>query len=818
MKKLRFLATFGLLLTFALGATACGGGHTEDGKPAESDAASDETESGAAQEASDGKTYDPALDDSTVDLSATHVVNPSQWVGTDDLGRALPTNSEVGDPDEEKTVALFYWTWHGDFYKSQKAYNVQQTLDSFDDPDEAEEYLWLSSTSNANGYHFWNEPIWGYYSGNDEWVVRKQAEMLAAAGVDVVFFDNTNGAYTWLETALIVFEVFSEAKAQGVDVPQISFMLPFAATSAANDQVVELYHAIYEKGLYEDLWYKIDGKPMLMGYGAAVTDVSIRKFFTFRQNVAGYNDTQSQIGSSQWGWLSAFPQALYYTNSRKVAQTTVGVAVNYSYATRSIAPMNHDKITGRTYTMHGIDERPDAVLYGAHFQEQWDNALLADPQTIFVTGWNEWVAMKLYEWPGTRFTKAFVDQYSDAYSRDCEPTTGALKDNYYYQLVSNIRKFKGVEAVPAASAAKQIDLNGGFGQWADVSPTYNDYYGMTNRDCDGYIDPATNQALHYTNDTARNDVYDAKVARDDDYVYFMVRTVEELSPYTDEYWMRLYIDTTAEGTENWEEYEYIVNRTSPVSESQTVLERFTGNGFETEKVCDIEYCVRGNVLTVKIPKSALGITGDDFTLDFKWTDNTQEDGDIMKWYVNGDVAPIGRFNFRYTTTDSEPYTEEAATVETDFTNADEIAERRSYREITTKKASMETGEDGTVLTATGENASLSFNYNTYSPRPTAERFRYLAITYRASGDDRSISLTTSAQRVGQSLQKATRYYTLSGTDEASTVYIDLYHSVSWSYNYANSIVFGFGDDAPLTLMHFDLLEELPEGAQTLSEE
>lgn len=141
MKKLRFLATFGLLLTFALGATACGGGHTEDGKPAESDAASDETESGAAQEASDGKTYDPALDDSTVDLSATHVVNPSQWVGTDDLGRALPTNSEVGDPDEEKTVALFYWTWHGDFYKSQKAYNVQQTLDSFDDPDEAEEYL-----------------------------------------------------------------------------------------------------------------------------------------------------------------------------------------------------------------------------------------------------------------------------------------------------------------------------------------------------------------------------------------------------------------------------------------------------------------------------------------------------------------------------------------------------------------------------------------------------------------------------------------------------------------------------------------------------
>lgn len=39
---------------------------------------------------------------------------------------------------------------------------------------------------NAATY-FWNEPIWGYYRTSDEWVLRRQAELLADAQIDVVF-------------------------------------------------------------------------------------------------------------------------------------------------------------------------------------------------------------------------------------------------------------------------------------------------------------------------------------------------------------------------------------------------------------------------------------------------------------------------------------------------------------------------------------------------------------------------------------------------------------------------------------------------------
>ena len=34
-------------------------------------------------------------------------------------------------------------------------------------------------------------------------------------------------------------------------------------------------------------------------------------------------------------------------------------------------------------------------------------------------------------------------------------------------------------------------------------------------------------------------------------------------------------------------------------------------------------------------------------LDFKWADNIQVPGDVMDFYLSGDVAPEGRFMYRY---------------------------------------------------------------------------------------------------------------------------------------------------------------------------
>jgi len=38
---------------------------------------------------------------------------------------------------------------------------------------------------------------------------------------------------------------------------------------------------------------------------------------------------------------------------------------------------------------------------------------------------------------------------------------------------------------------------------------------------------------------------------------------------------------------------------------------------------------------------------DPASFKFKWSDNMQDDNDPLDWYVYGDVAPGGRFNYMY---------------------------------------------------------------------------------------------------------------------------------------------------------------------------
>ena len=78
------------------------------------------------------------------------------------------------------------------------------------------------------------------------------------------------------------------------------------------------------------------------------------------------------------------------------------------------------------------------------------------------------------------------------------------------------------------------------------------------------------------------------------------------------------------------------------------LEKNVG-GWNWEKVVPVDEFVRGNELQLTIPRAALGLpAGETKTaIDFKWADNLQKPGDVMDFYLGGDVAPEGRFNYSY---------------------------------------------------------------------------------------------------------------------------------------------------------------------------
>ena len=604
------------------------------------------------------------------------------WVVTDGLGREV-TASGTSTVREDKVVGLFYWSWHNDL-AGNEPFNINNFIE--ENPEAKNDYRHPLWPTGGTAY-FWNEPVFGYYRTTDRWVLRKHAEMLAAAGIDVIFFDNTNGDYTWRSSYSVIFDVFQEAYEDGVDVPKISFMLPFGATEGSLTQLRQIYLDIYRTGEYRDMWFYWEGKPMLMAHTNNLTssklDKEIRQFFTFRPGQPAYDGGDGGIGN--WGWLSIYPQDLYYaTNKDKkrgdVEQMTVGVAQNSSPEILCTA-MNGKNIRGRSYTAKdgfAHYEEKDSSLYGYNFSEQWEYALEVDPTFVFVTGWNEWTAGRQESWGSVK--NAFADQFNDEYSRDIEPTKGKLKDHYYYQLIYYVRQFKGTRALPEATEKTVINMND-LSSWEGVGPYYVAYRGNTeNRDAKGY------GSLVYTDNSGRNDITGAKVARDNEYLYIYIECAEAITAPADN-WMTVYLDTVQAGLDGWESFDYVINRTA-AKDGKVSVERFTGQGFETAPVGEGEYVLSDNVLQIRVPRALLGLESDDFTLNFKVTDGVELNGDIMNFYTSGDVAPLGRFKYSYVST-----TENAGTLET---NADTGAVTGGGNN-TSADTSGEEGGGGTVL-------------------------------------------------------------------------------------------------------------------------
>ncbi len=480
-------------------------------------------------------------------------------------------------------------------------------------------------------YHYWAEPLYGYYFSADPWVLRRHAQLLSAAGIDVLIFDTTN-AVTYPEVYRQLCSVFEDVRRSGGRTPQIAFMVNTQAGATAD----RIYKDLYRPGLHRDLWFTWEGKPLLI-CDPREASPELRRFFTLRR--AHWPFTMVNTPHA-WHWEATYPQVYGYTKDPKTPeQVNVSVAQNLRVGDGRVTNMSAGDARGRSFHDGSMDPSPGSVDRGLNFQEQWGRALTLDPPFVMVTGWNEWIAGR---WGQPGGPIEFVDQFDQQYSRDIEPMKGGHGDNYYYQLVANVRRYKGVEPIPHASAPRSIRIDGGMDQWADVAPAFADDAGDTvPRDFDGA------GGLQYRDRSGRNDLVVFKVARDAENIYFHARTKQALTPSSDPNWMWLLIDIDADPKTGWEGYDFIVNRRID-GDGTTWLEKNDG-GWRWKPVGKVKSRLEGNELHLAIPREALGIprdrTGD--SLDFKWADNLQHPGDVMDFYTSGDVAPEGRFRYRY---------------------------------------------------------------------------------------------------------------------------------------------------------------------------
>ncbi len=571
-------------------------------------------------------------------------VNSDQWAATDALGREVRTFKDAGDNKKDKFVAMFYWTWHqGNDDTTYQVKNITEIVRKY--PKAMKDYHHPAWGTKQPGFFFWEQPLLGYYKTTDPWVLRKHAEMLADAHVDAVFFDCTNGDITWKESYEALMKTWDQAQRDGVNVPGIAFMLPFGSVPHGLASLRQLYRDVYKSGRYKNLWFMWKGKPCIMAYPDLLTDSKedreIADFFTFRPGQPDYVNGPAR--NDQWGWLENYPQHGYVKDDNgRFEQVTVGIAQNAAPETNGhCSAFNLPGSYSRSFSQrNGFDPRVDGYLYGWNFLEQWDRAFELDPELVFITGWNEFIAgqwLPKDNWTGDPFS--FVDQYDWERSRDIEPNKGwgDRGDVYYLQLIDQVRKFKGMTPPEKVSAPKSIKI-GKADDWNDVKPYFDHYKGNTmHRDHRGRYDQ------YYVNNTGRNDIVGAKVARDANNIYFYVESADKLTPKTDRNWMMLFIDSDRDKTTGWNGYDFIVNRVSPGK--KVVVERNVGNRWEWEKVAESNYAVNENKLELEIPRGILNLKNVDVDFEFKWNDNMQENGNIMDFYVNGDTAPGGRFNF-----------------------------------------------------------------------------------------------------------------------------------------------------------------------------
>lgn len=588
---------------------------------------------------------------------------------TDDYGRTADYVAEY-KTDKERYVGIFFFTWlgwHGN--QMNGIYDVNKLID--ENPDA----LWDTddnSDSPIGKYHFWGEPLYGYYNSKDPWVIRKQIELLTLSGIDFIAFDCTN-AFDYLDVVSEILPILQEYKDAGWNVPQFMFYLNSDSAdvlkrlysgqpTASNDPLIK--NGIYKNGYYKDLWFAPNGKPKVVaiteaannnseGSGnARVTDPELLDFFDIWESTWPNKTQWTQNGLAWMDWTDGEQQVLGQSD---------GGTINVSVAQHNLLPFSDallseklaDDMWGRGYTKeNGANHSEDAIYSSLNFEEQWAVAKKKDVKYTFVTGWNEWVAIKSVAALGHNSaygvggkTRAyFVDTVNTEYSRDLELMKGGYGDNAYLSLLRNTREHKGnTTTAMTASGKGAIDVTKGMTQWNSVTDVYYDFGGEINRNYKNFANTET-----YVDNSLRNDVEEIRVTHDDDNIYFLVKCKEDIAIDVDgENWMNLLIDVEGQSENAFYGYDYMINRLSSYTGKCSVDKlTYKSNKLSYSTTDSANFTVNGKYMQFKVSKKSLGITGG-FKINFKIADNVTDPTDISSYYITGESAPVGRINYTF---------------------------------------------------------------------------------------------------------------------------------------------------------------------------
>ncbi len=519
----------------------------------------------------------------------------------------------------EKLVGLFYFLWLGE-HGRHAPYDVSRITK--EDPQagyKPDSDVW----GGIGTYHHWGEPLYGYYYSDDEWVVRRHIKLITQAGVDFLFFDTTN-AVIYENNAKLVLSVLEEYRRDGWNVPKVMFY----TNTASGDTVQRIYDAIYKPGFCPDIWFRMDGKPVIIAKPEECSPET-RDFFHIK--LAQWPNEPDKQGG--WPWMD-------FTRPQRVFENLNGVpeVINVSVAQHPQLRFGDSVLYGETTNCGRAfhdgfnDPDPDAYKYCGNFIEQFDRAIEADVPVTLVTGWNEWIAGR---WPGIPERPImFVDCANYEYSRDIEMMRGGYGDNYYLTLCEYIGRLKGRGPVPVIAPGHSVTF-----------PGYPD--GNRNREHDGY-------GQIYLNMSGRHSIRAVTAENGNDTVKITVNTADpvdqapSIEPESELEKMLAALDggSDREGAFLWVFAEtdaglFLLNESMDGDTASLMSVTEENDRYIFTPAGKISCAADGCALILTAEKSALGLKPGG-TLKLRVIDSRDPVESPADFYDHGDCLPLGR--------------------------------------------------------------------------------------------------------------------------------------------------------------------------------
>ncbi len=569
-----------------------------------------------------------------------------------------PNEAKASASGKKREVGLFYFIWLGADCKQETNYNNADILKNLPDPTAHEGKFTIEEWSRAGGgnergqFHFWDEPMFGFYQSGDKWVVERHLRMFIQAGVDYLVLDFTNGVFPdYIENLEVLFACADKYYKQGFNVPKIALMA-YDDSPRTVDIVYERFYLKHPE--YSHLFYHWNGheKPVifdniasyskradfiinteekLASYKQGVTD-----FFEIR-DVAFPHETKPEYHNfpevtDTFLYLDFRPQPKKVTDTQ--GYSYINISLSEIEQTNAASSQWYKNTGDRTRSWDGkcnrnwLEGEEDSALYGYNFARQFDIALDSQADNIFITGWNEWVAqVQIY----SDNTIGFVDNADMNNSRDIEPMKGGYGDNYYIQLCHYIARFKELDTAKSNACTKTVKLNGDFSCWTDESiPAFKGY-------SDSVFDRESFEAYKasapITDTSGRNDLILTKACDDKENFYFYLATTDDITDYQKQNAVTLFITAAQK--------EYAVNRTELSSQDMTV-EIYEND--EWKEIGCAKYFLCGKELALALPKKIFGDAQID-EIEFKWADNFTENRESL--YTKGSTLPYGKMKLVY---------------------------------------------------------------------------------------------------------------------------------------------------------------------------